>query len=727
MNRKYLQVQKIRTLVTAVLPLFFVASSVSAQNGNSINQSNGQGISKARIGVNVITVGAGESFEFPDGAGKRIEITKGDEDVFFSGTYAAGTNYTVPELSGPGTSMLKSNTGKVGTKDIIVTAGCGAPPAEYKISVGYSTNIMPVNDKYILELVGSERLTLDTGHKLITFSRSFHTGDAYKIRIISSPRPAALALYGPQDSIVQGVISTFDVQASLYPTLPPLTIVKMNVTGIANGETFSFADNYGRSISIPFSTTISLGGFPAGDPLIIKQVSGPRACAITPQGTSVPSNTGGPFILQCDCRKKTSVTPPAEPAQKTDLVTRSSDNKILNTYYESGDPVIGGEGADEGRYVAFMMYGKGIDGSTGNHRQIFWRDRKLGITKLVSKTAAGEEGNGNSTAPSISADGRYIVFETAATNLTAADKNTYLRDVFLWDQQSGGLKLISKTTDGSSGNGESYEPVISGDGSTVAYTSNASDIIKLEPVFNTPNVYVYDVNSGSTRYITKDFETGKAGSGYAPSISKDGSKIAFCAYSGRLVKNDNNNLWDIFLWQKGMPTLKRISLTSAGGEREQGDESSSRVVWPSISGDGEYIAFATTSGNLVNDDHNGMQDIFLYNTSSGSIKKVSKASNGADGDGHSPVGQGERIGISYDGSWITYNTSASNFGVPKGNIVKQNTQTGEIIPVTSFTGGSAARPMISENGTYVIAGCSEPYDKRYAGSGIFVFFTAAGK
>jgi Tol biopolymer transport system component len=340
----------------------------------------------------------------------------------------------------------------------------------------------------------------------------------------------------------------------------------------------------------------------------------------------------------------------------------------------------------------------------------------------VSKNAAGVEGNGNSAAPSISADGRYVVFETAATNLATGDINTYLRDVFLWDQQTGKLELISKTVGGQTGNGESYEPVISGDGNSIAYTSNASDIVKLEPVFNTPNVYVYDVRSGNTIFITKDYETGKAAGGYAPAISDDGNKIAFCAYTNRLDRNDKNNLWDIFLWQKGATVLKRISVPGMGAERDQGDESSSRVVWPSISGDGSSIVFATTSTTLTAGDRNGMQDIFLYNTITNSIKRVSQMNNSIEGDGDSPIGQGERIGISYDGKWITYNTNATNFGLPKGNIVVQNTETGKIIPVTSTVSGSTARPMLSRNGYYVVAGCSEKYDRRFSSSGLFAIY-----
>jgi Tol biopolymer transport system component len=272
---------------------------------------------------------------------------------------------------------------------------------------------------------------------------------------------------------------------------------------------------------------------------------------------------------------------------------------------------------------------------------------------------------------------------------------------------------------GGAGNGESYEPTISGDGSVIAYTSYASDIVKLEPVFSTPNVYVY--NNGSTVFITKHYETGKAVTGYSPSISEDGNKVVFCAYNGNLVRDDKNNLWDIFLWQSGMQGVKRISFTSGGGERNQGTESSSRVVWPAISGDGNWVAYATTASNMVGGDNNNMQDVFICSTSGGGVRRISKSSSG-DTNGDSPISQGEKVGISYDGQWITYNTNADNLGVLKGNIVLQNTQTGQVLPVTNINGGSTARPMLSRGGSYVIAGCSEKYDPRFASSGIFVFY-----
>ncbi len=676
----------------------------------------------------------------------------------------------------------------------------------FKIQVSYAGSLMPVNDRYELELNGSERMIADSGKMVVSFSRLFRTGESFTVRLISSPRPANLSTTGNPDSIARGVVGNTDVYITLNSAPPALTIIRMNIMGVETGETFRFSDQYKRTYTIPFSTTTNLGGFPVGDPLLITQTGGPRPCIFTPASGVVSSN---PVTIQCDCRKNQGTGAPsatikqkgtftAPPGTKIvlkinnsdtvtvtqpsgtgnawlqtmdfsfpksypagtaysvmvksappdlgcavyenatgnmsgttvvsvrcdktyDLVSRSTDNKILNTYYESFNPVIGGAGEDEGRYVAFGAYGKDMDGSSGNFRQIFLRDRKTGVTKLISKTTIGAEANGNCQMAAISADGKTVAFESYATNLAGNDNNG-ARDVFVWSAKSGSVKLVSTSPSGSPANGESYEPSVSDDGSVIAYTSGASNIVPLEPVFSTPNVYVYNQTSGN-EIISKDYETGKAASGYSPSVSGDGKQVAFCAFSNRLVKGDNNNLWDIFLWQHGKSALQRISLTATGGERNQGTESSSRVVAPAISGNGKFIAYATTATNIVPDDNNGMQDIFLYEIASGKVKRISTGPDHLESNGDSPIGQGERIGISDDGNWITYNTAASDLGVPKGNIVLQNTRTGKIFPITGTTTGSTSRPMLSKYGSYVVAGCSEKYDKKYASSGIFTFHT----
>jgi Tol biopolymer transport system component len=454
--------------------------------------------------------------------------------------------------------------------------------------------------------------------------------------------------------------------------------------------------------------------YPSGTPYTLRLTASPATlgCIIDENGTGTISDNGPLVTVRCD--KKIY-----------DHVSRSTDNQILSTYYESFNPVIGGKAADEGRYIAFGAIVIGMDGSSGNYRQIFWRDRKTGITKLISKTTGGAEANGNCQLPAISADGKSVAFESYATNLAAGDNNG-VRDVYVWSEASGTVELVSSAQQGGTANGESFEPTISGDGSVIAYTSYANNIVTLEPVFSTPNVYVHQ-QGGGTDFISKDFETGKATGGCSvPSISEDGTTVAFCGFTSHLVKGDNNNLWDIFLWKNGTAGLKRISLTSTGGERNQGTESASRVVAPSISGNGKYVAFATTASNMVPDDNNTMQDVFVVNVETGEVIRASVDNNGISADGDCPIGQGEKVAISYDGTWTAFSTIAKNLGLPQYNIVMHNSSTGQTKAVTNVTGSSVGAPVMSANGEYIVFGMGTKLDTRFASSGIFVAYTVGG-
>jgi hypothetical protein len=578
-------------------------------------------------------------------------------------------------------------------------------------SVSVKVNNLTVGEEYKFKLHAGAKwdsIIIRSPNAAISFQTKIASGQQYHVTQISGPKTCQLVDY-------IGTITDKDVTVTATCVTPEMSIAMINVTGIEPGESFSFSDNTGQTFTYPFSTEGFLGGIPQGSFYKITQKSGPRSCKLTNNEGTMP---GGTLIIQADCSRQS--IPPPRPSQVYDLVSRSTDNKTLNSYYETSGPAIGGKDEDEGRYVVFVSSGKGMDGSTGKFRQIFWRDRSTGITKLISKASDGQEANGDNFAPSISQDGKTVAFESYATNLSNNDANG-VRDVYAWNEHTNTIILISRTPSGATGNGESYEPVVAGNGNIIAFTSYASDLVSLGPVFTTPNVYVSD--ESFTTFITKDFETGNAAGGFAPSISEDGNSIAFCANTNRLVRNDNNNLWDIFLWQRNMAELKRISLTEMNAERNQGTESSSRIVWPSISGDGNFIAYATTSSNIVSNDANNAQDIFLFDIRNDQVKRVSHPVSSEDSDGDSPINQGERVGISYDGQWICYNTNAANLGVPKGNIVLQNTVSGKLIPVTNTDGVSTARPVLSRNGNYVIAGCSEKYDKRFSSSGIFAFYT----
>ena len=408
-----------------------------------------------------------------------------------------------------------------------------------------------------------------------------------------------------------------------------------------------------------------------------------------------------------------------------DLVSRSTNDGTFSTFYETSDAVVGGNSGEEGRYVAFISSAAAFSGSTGKHRQVFWRDRNTGITKLISAAAGGEAGNGDCYAAAISGDGKSVAFESLATNLVQEDKNG-VRDVFVWHAATNTIKKVSMGAGGKEANAESFEPSVSGDGSLIAFTSTASNISATEKGVSNNNVFLYDAQKDNSIMISIDPITRKGGGGSKPSISHDGNRIAFYSHTATLVAGDNNGLWDIFLWEKNIPVLKRVSLTADRKERNQGTESANRIVAPAISGNGQYIAYSTTATNMAPGDINAWQDVFVYDINTGNTVIASQGADGKPGNADSPVGQGEKIAISFDGKWVAFSTNASNIGAPAANIVLRNMTTGQNRAVSSVVGSSVGRPTISYTGAYIVFGIGAKLDGRYASSGIFANYTGVG-
>lgn len=408
-----------------------------------------------------------------------------------------------------------------------------------------------------------------------------------------------------------------------------------------------------------------------------------------------------------------------------DHISRSTNDKLFSTFYDGSDAAVGGNNGEEGRYVTFVTTSVGLDGSTGKYRQIFWRDRNTGITKLISTSPNGEEGNGESYYPAISGDGKSVAFESYSSNLVTSDKNG-ARDIFVWHSATNKIERVSVSNDGKDANAESYEASVSGDGNFIAFTSMASNISATEKGTSNNNVFLRDMKSESTIMISIDPIAKKGGGGSKPSISYDGTRIAFYSHTATLVADDNNGLWDIFLWEKNISTLKRISLTSDGKERNQGNESANRIVAPAISGDGRYIAFTTTATNMVSGNMNGYQDVYVYDINIGKTVIASNGANGISGNADSPIEQGEKIAISFDGKWLAFSTKASNLGVPASNIVLHNMITGENRAVSNVTGSTVGRPTITATGGYVVFGIGAKLDSRFQSSGIFANYTGVG-
>jgi hypothetical protein len=201
----------------------------------------------------------------------------------------------------------------------------------------------------------------------------------------------------------------------------------------------------------------------------------------------------------------------------------------------------------DGRFVVFRSGATNlVPGDTNGAADIFVRDVVTGTTERVSVDSSGEQSNGTSGVAAISSDGRYVVFDSVATNLVPGDINGS-SDVFLHDRATGVTTRISVGMQGEEPNGLSENATISADGRFVAYDSLAEDLVTGD-TNGAYDVFVFDRVTGTTTRASID-SAGLQGNdwSFAPVISSDGARIAFQSYATNLVAGDTNNWNDIFM------------------------------------------------------------------------------------------------------------------------------------------------------------------------------------
>lgn len=302
----------------------------------------------------------------------------------------------------------------------------------------------------------------------------------------------------------------------------------------------------------------------------------------------------------------------------------------------------------DGRYVTYYSSANNlIVGDTNGRGDVFVYDRLLGLTTLASVSSYGIQGNADSSEPAISADGRYVAFSSTANNLVAGDTNGYM-DIFVHDRQTGITKRVSVPSNGVQGNGRSTFPSISNDGESIAFYSNANNLVTGD-TNGKDDVFVHDLSTGITSRVSVS-NTGVQGintSSY-PSISGDGRYIAFQSLAGNLVSGDTNGLEDIFLYDRQSSKVIKVS----GSNNVQ---SNGQSLYSAISKDGSYVVFQSLANNLVNGDTNGVEDIFTCNIATGETKRISVSGSGIQGNGRN-LGPA----INGDGRFITFRSAASN-------------------------------------------------------------------
>lgn len=327
----------------------------------------------------------------------------------------------------------------------------------------------------------------------------------------------------------------------------------------------------------------------------------------------------------------------------TCVSTDSSGNQAVN------GSSYGASASSDGRYVVFVSGADDlVAGDTNGVTDIFLKDRQTGVTVRVSTGSSGTQSNGPSYTPQISADGRYVVFQSGADSLVANDANG-VADIYLKDTLTGQLSRISTDSGGVEGTGGSATPAISSDGRYVVFHSGADNLVSGD-TNGADDVFRKDTQTGTVIRVSTDSSDSQAISGgIVPAISASGRYVAFESNSSDLVAGDTNGAFDIFLKDIHTGLTKRVSADAGGTQANSGS------LRPVISADGRYVSFDTFAGNLVAGDTNGAKDVLVKDMANGAIVRVSTDSSGNQANDSSVF-----PAISADGRYVAFASLATN-------------------------------------------------------------------
>lgn len=303
----------------------------------------------------------------------------------------------------------------------------------------------------------------------------------------------------------------------------------------------------------------------------------------------------------------------------------------------------------DGRFVAFQsLAGNLVPGDTNGVMDCFVHDLGSGVTERISVGSSGAQGSRRSQDVSISADGRYVAFSSAAIELVPGDTNGFI-DVFVRDRATRTTVRASIGVHGLQGNGPSEHPSISADGRWVAFQSWSDNLVFGDTSQN-PECFVRDLRDGVTVRVSVASGGVQAwGSSTDPVISADGRFVAFDSTSPVLVPGDTNGVGDVFVHDLATRITERISVGANG-------EQATNYSWrPRISADGRVVAFHSSASNLVPGDANLSVDCFVHDRSRRTTERVSISTAGIESNGAS-----SEASLSADGRLVAFDSRADN-------------------------------------------------------------------
>ncbi|HET6497915.1 MAG TPA: hypothetical protein VFH17_02530, partial [Coriobacteriia bacterium] len=316
---------------------------------------------------------------------------------------------------------------------------------------------------------------------------------------------------------------------------------------------------------------------------------------------------------------------------------------------EANGPSFNPSISGDGRYVAFESLATNlVAGDSRGYRDIFVRDRVAGTTVRVSVATGtpGAEANAGSENPAISADGLFVAFDSNATNLVAGDGNAR-SDVFVRALATSATTRVSLTNTGAQAAGSSFDPSISADGRYVAFESEAANLVPGDTLGHR-DIFVRDRTDATTVRVSVTAGGAQAtGDSLNTAISGDGAVVAFESYAANLVGGDTNGTVDVFArGRTGSPATHRVNVSSGGVQAASG------AFNPSLTHTGRFVSFDSAARNLVSGDANAADDVFVRDRTGAVTFRASVSSAGAAGNGHSRRGSialvGSAITVAYD-------------------------------------------------------------------------------
>jgi Tol biopolymer transport system component len=320
-----------------------------------------------------------------------------------------------------------------------------------------------------------------------------------------------------------------------------------------------------------------------------------------------------------------------------DRVAGTTERVSVDSFGDEGDQSSSDPDlSPDGRFVAFLSLATDLVPDDANGlADVFVHDRQTQRTERVSVALGGGDPDDNSNDPAVSADGRYVAFQSWASNLVPGDANGG-SDVFVYDRSTGITERVSVAFDGGDPDGNSFVPSISDDGRWVAFQSGASNLTD-EDVLPAVRVFVFDRTTGSTRLASKRIDgTADEGPSFGPRLSGDGRWITFSSFDvGLVAEPDLDFALDVFLFD--LESDERILITATDDRRRQS-------IPEDISADGRFVVFLSDSRTLLPGNGFKRGDVYVFDRVSGEITRANRTATAAanrcsnegalSGDGH---------------------------------------------------------------------------------------------